>query len=109
LAEAHVLALEYLVNGGESTAFNLGTGHGYSIREVIRSIEELTGRNVPFSIAPRRPGDPPVLIADAVRTNRVLNWSAQRDLRNMVTTAWKWLHNKDQIIRPEKFPFAAAR
>jgi UDP-glucose-4-epimerase GalE len=108
LAEGHVLALEYLVNGGESAAFNLGTGQGYSIREVMRSIEEVTGRKVPFTIAPRRPGDPPVLIADVSRTQRVLNWRAQRDLRDMVTTAWKWLHNKEHIIREAELPLAAA-
>ncbi len=108
LAEAHVLALKYLIDDGESTALNLGTGHGYSIREVMRSIKDVTGRDVPFTIAPRRPGDPPVLIADASRTNKLLNWKPQRDLRNMVATAWNWLQNRQDIIENEKNPLAAA-
>jgi UDP-glucose-4-epimerase GalE len=106
LAEAHVLALEYLVNDGQSTAFNLGTGHGYSIREVIRSVEDVTRRKVPVTIAPRRPGDPPVLIADVRRTHETLHWKAQRNLHNMVSTAWKWLHNRQQICSTEKIPLA---
>jgi UDP-glucose-4-epimerase GalE len=97
LAEAHVLALRYLVNGGESTALNLGTGRGHSIRQVLSSIREVTGHDVPCEISPRRAGDPPVLIADPTRSERVLQWKARRDLRAMTSTAWHWIkknHNR---------------
>lgn len=108
LAEGHVKALDYLQRGGESTALNLGTGHGYSVREVINSIEEVTGRKVPVRVAPRRPGDPPVLVADPSRTHKVLDWRAQRDLGNIVRTAWKWCANKDRVVVAARRPVAIA-
>lgn len=108
LAEGHVKALDYLQRGGESTALNLGTGHGYSVREVINSIEEVTGRKVPVRVAPRRPGDPPVLVADPSRTHKVLDWRAQRDLGNIVRTAWKWCANKDRVVAAARRPVAVA-
>jgi UDP-arabinose 4-epimerase len=64
LADAHVLALEYLLDGGSSVALNLGTGNGYSVRDVIETAQEITGRKVPYRIEPSRPGDPAILIAD---------------------------------------------
>jgi len=94
LAEAHVLALEYLFGGGESSAFNLGTGTGSSVRQVLTTIREVTGFDVPTSIAPRRPGDPAVLIADPSRTHDVLKWKAQRGLREIVATAWNWMNSE---------------
>lgn len=108
LAEGHVKALDYLVGGGASTALNLGTGRGYSVREVLNTIEEVTGRNVPVRVAPRRPGDPPALIADPSRTCEVLSWSAQRDLHDIVRTAWKWCANKDRVVAAGPRPFAVA-
>ncbi len=89
LAEAHVLGLDYLDNGN-STALNLGTGHGYSVREVISTIEKVVGRKVPNRLAPRRPGDPPSLVADPSRAERLMNWKANRSLEDIVSTAWKW-------------------
>lgn len=91
LAKAHVLAFEYLLNGGETTAFNLGTGKGNSVREVLTTVEQVTGRKVPAQISPRRPGDPPVLVADPTRVGRVLQWRAAHDLTDIVGSAWKWM------------------
>ncbi len=91
LAEAHVRALEYLMQGGRSTAFNLGTGRGQSVRDVIRAVERASGRPVPTREAPRRPGDPPVLVADASKAVSVLGWEARySDLDTIVRTAFDW-------------------
>jgi UDP-glucose 4-epimerase len=90
LAEAHVLGLEYLQRGGTSTALNLGTGRGHSVREVISTIEQVTGREVPKRTSPRRPGDPAQLVADPTRAGKVLGWKAARDLQQIVSTAWAW-------------------
>ncbi len=89
LADAHVLALAALLDGAESAAFNLGTGRGHSVREVIDAVERVTGRKVPFKIGPRRPGDPAVLVADATLAQSALGWSpAMAGLDGMVRTAW---------------------
>jgi UDP-glucose-4-epimerase GalE len=88
LADAHVAALSYLREGGPSTALNLGTGRGASVREVIRTVEAVTGRPVPAADAPRRAGDPAVLVADPGRARAVLGWSARfTDLRDHVAHA----------------------
>jgi UDP-glucose-4-epimerase GalE len=89
LAEAHVLGLEYLERGA-STAMNLGTGQGNSVREVISMIERVTGREVAKRLAPRRPGDPAELVADPSRAETLLPWKARRSLEQIVTTAWAW-------------------
>src|SRR5437867_3101425 len=89
LAEAHVLGLEYL-KGGKSVAVNLGTGRGHSVREVLSTIKSVTGREVPRRMAPARPGDPPELVADPKRAEKLLNWKAKRSLEEIVATAWKW-------------------
>jgi UDP-glucose-4-epimerase GalE len=92
LAEAHVLALKKLEESAESFAVNLGTGTGSSVLEVIRTVEEVTGREVQLAMAPRRPGDPPTLVADPRRAQHLLQWKATRSLRDMVTSAWTWMH-----------------
>jgi len=92
LADAHRLGLEVLLAGGASGAFNLGTGAGHSIREVLAAVERITGRRVPVEPAPRRPGDPPVLVADASRFRAAYGWApARSDLDTIVRTAWGWL------------------
>jgi UDP-glucose-4-epimerase GalE len=96
LAEAHVSALQYLAEGKESVALNLGTGHGYSVREVLSSIEEITGRPVPHRIGMRRPGDPPTLVADPSRAQSLLRWKARYSLSEIVATAWKWMRRSQQ-------------
>ncbi|MGH9343267.1 MAG: NAD-dependent epimerase/dehydratase family protein, partial [Terriglobia bacterium] len=91
LADTHVLGLQYLSKGGESAAFNLGTSKGHSVREVIQMVEKVSGRKVPFSEAPRRAGDPPVLVADGSKAMRALAWKPQYpDLESIVKSAWQW-------------------
>ena len=91
LAEAHVKALEYLIGGGASTAVNLGTGMGYSVKEVIASVERITGKPVPMRYEDRRPGDPPSLVANADRGAQLLDWKPrQSDIDTIVKSAWHW-------------------
>jgi UDP-glucose-4-epimerase GalE len=90
LAAAHVAALRHLLDGGASEALNLGTGSGASVREVIRTVESVTGREVPLLEAPRRAGDPPALVADPSRAGQLLAWRAERGLSAMVEDAWRW-------------------
>ncbi len=91
LAAAHVCALEHLIAGNESTAVNLGTGEGYSVRQVIDTVERVTGRAVPMREAPRRAGDPPALVADPSQANALLGWRPQHsDLDTIVATAYQW-------------------
>jgi len=91
LAAAHVLALHYLENGGETIALNLGTGRGYSVREVLDSVTRVTGIQPPSRLAARRPGDPPMLVADAAAAMRVLRFVPEwTDLDRIVASAWKW-------------------
>jgi UDP-glucose-4-epimerase GalE len=98
LAEAHVRALQYLekeggAKNGEALALNLGTGRGHSVLEVMQAAERATGRPVRRKMAPRRPGDPPRLVADPARANRVLGWTAKRNLADIVSSAWTWMQN----------------
>ena len=91
LAEAHVLALQHLLQGGESLGLNLGTGRGYSVREVIGAVEEVSGKSVPFREVKRRAGDPPVLVAGSVQAMRKLGWKLRfADLPSIVKTAVQW-------------------
>jgi UDP-glucose-4-epimerase GalE len=90
LAAAHLLALERLQDG-KGLLYNLGMGRGYSVREVIRTAEEVTGQRVPAKEAPRRAGDPPSLVASAAKIERELAWRPNyTDLRAIVETAWRW-------------------
>jgi UDP-glucose-4-epimerase GalE len=91
LAEAHVLALEYLMSGGSPVALNLGTGEGSSIKQILAAVQLATGSRVPWHAAPRRPGDPPALVADPSGAQRILHWKAARNLDDIVATAWKWM------------------
>jgi UDP-glucose-4-epimerase GalE len=98
LADAHVKALEYLVSGGKNVAMNLGTGTGNSVRNVIDAVERVTGRVVPCKVGPRRPGDPPELVADVALARELLGWHAKRDLSNMIETAWKWCSSNRMVL-----------
>jgi len=90
LADAHLLALEALAPG-KHLRCNLGTGRGYSVREVVRAAEEVTGRKVPVKEGPRRPGDPPVLVAASDKVQRELGWTPRyTDIKGIIETAWKW-------------------
>jgi UDP-glucose 4-epimerase len=91
LARAHLDALEYLRGGAASTTLNVGYGHGYSVRQVLASVERISGRRLTIREEPRRPGDPPALIARAERIRRELNWQPRLDdLDAIVRTAFAW-------------------
>jgi UDP-glucose 4-epimerase len=91
LAQAHLLALDHLAAGGESCQLNLGTGRGYSVREVIDTAQGVTGQPIASEIGPRRAGDTSRLVADASRALQVLGWRPQiPDLERIVATAWAW-------------------
>jgi UDP-glucose 4-epimerase len=91
LIEAHLLALEYLVRGGESAVFNCGYGRGYSVRQVVDAVKRVTGIDFPVREAGRRAGDPPVLVADATRIRSALGWQpGHDDLEEIIRTAWEW-------------------
>ena len=91
LATAHLDALAWLRNGGASTTLNVGYGHGYSVRQVLASVERVTGRALKVREAPRRAGDPPTLVARAERIRAQLNWQPRLDdLDTIVRTAWNW-------------------
>ncbi len=94
LAEAHVKAHQRLLAGNPSFIVNLGTGNGSSVKEVIAAVEEVTGKKVPRKIVPRRPGDPPALVADPARAQELLQWKTKRSLLDSVSTAWKWMQRR---------------
>jgi UDP-glucose-4-epimerase GalE len=95
LAQAHILALEYLIAGGESDQFNVGTGTGHSVMEVIRAVEEVTERKVPYVIGPKREGDPPALVASSDKLQKALGWKpAYTDLRKIVQHAWNFARGR---------------
>jgi len=95
LADAHILAMKYLVEGGESDVFNCGYGYGYSVREVIETAKKITGKNFKVIEDKRREGDPPVLIADSKKLKKKLNWKPKYDdLETIIKTAWNWELNK---------------
>lgn len=93
LGTAHLQAAEYLQNGGNSVALNLGTGTGYSVKEVISAVEEVTGRPVPVLLCSRRAGDPPVLVADCRMAHKILGWTPSRSLKQTVASAWRWMNS----------------
>ncbi len=92
LAEAHVLALERLREGKASSAYNLGTGVGHSVREVIEACKRVTGRDFQVVEGPRRPGDPPALVADPTKARQELGWKPRfTELEEIIATAWNWM------------------
>ena len=94
LARAHVLALEYLVGGGETLAVNLGNSRGHSVREVVETARRVTGRDFRVDVGPRREGDPPVLVGSNEMARRVLGWSPERsEMETIIEDAWRW-HRK---------------
>jgi UDP-glucose-4-epimerase GalE len=91
LAQAHILAVNYLIGGGKSDRFNVGTGSGHTVLETIRTVEEVTGKTVPYTVGPRRNGDPPALVASSDRLRTLLGWSPNYgELRVIVEHAWKF-------------------
>lgn len=94
LAGAHVRALEHLAAGKPSFAVNLGTGTGASVQQVVSAVEGVTGKSVPHKKVPRRPGDPPALVANPAKAQALLQWKATRGLQEIVSTAWNWMQKQ---------------
>lgn len=91
LAHAHLVALQYLFKGGDSCALNLGTGQGYSVLEVVRACEEACGKKILTEDGPRRPGDPPSLVADPSKAREKLNFKPEcSDIKTICADAWRW-------------------
>lgn len=95
LASAHLLAVESLRTGHESTVYNLGNGRGFSVKEVIEAARKVTGHQIPQTIVPRRPGDPAILVASSKKIMEELHWKpSKNDLETIISTAWEW-HKKN--------------
>lgn len=90
LASAHIAAIDYLRKNPGGEAFNLGTTTGSSVLEVINTCREVTGRDIPVEYVERRPGDPPMLVANADKANQLLGWKTEYDLKRTVQSAWQW-------------------
>ncbi len=102
LAQAHLLALEYLRKGNPSAACNLGTGKGYSVKEVIQLSEEVTGIKIPVTYGERRAGDPPLLVAEPSFAKATLGWQASyMDLKDIIRSAWAWHNNASKGKYPK--------
>lgn len=100
LANAHVLGLKYVEESAGVAAFNLGTGRGYSVREIIDAARHVTGRDLRIVEGPRRPGDPPELVADATKARRILGWHPEWiDIGSIIETAWRW-HCRSTVRNP---------
>ncbi len=94
LAQAHILAMEYLMKGGENAIFNLGNGVGFTVSEVVETARRVTGHPIPAKVVPRRAGDPAQLIASSQKAKEVLDWAPRfDDLETIIATAWRWHKN----------------
>ena len=103
LASAHVLAVEYLAAGGSCDVFNLGSGNGYSVKEIIEATRRVTNHPIPVQIGPRRPGDPPVLIASSEKIQRILGWKPQHAaIETIIGDAWAWHQKHPSGYKMEK-------
>jgi UDP-glucose 4-epimerase len=103
LAQAHVLGLEYLLDGGQTNTFNLGNGQGFSVREIVNTAKLVTQQEIPYIEAERRIGDPPVLVGSAEKAKRILNWHPQYpELEKIILHAWQW-HKKRHNRMPEQY------
>lgn len=95
LIDAHLLALDYLDRGGKSDIFNLGSSQGFSVKELIDVAREVTGKEIPAKVGPRRAGDPAVLIASSAKAKEVLGWNPSRtDMKDIIGDAWRWHQNR---------------
>lgn len=96
LAAAHLLALQWLLDGGKSETFNLGTGQGYSVKEVTETARSVTGRPIRTLASPPRAGDPPVLVASHDKARKILGWTPRHgELEEIISSAWKWHQGHD--------------
>ena len=94
LADAHLKALQYLIDGGSSTIINLGTGFGNSVLEIIEKAKKITGKEIAFEIVGRREGDPAILVADNKKAKEILNWNPKFGIDEIIKTAWNWHQNQ---------------
>lgn len=99
LAQAHILGLEYLLSEKKSENFNLGSGEGYSVREIIKNVKNITGKEFKVIETDRRPGDPPILIANSKKAQKILGWETKFSLQEIIKTAWEWHKVKDKKIQ----------
>ena len=98
LAQAHILGLKYLLNGGKTEVFNLGNAQGFSIQEVIEAARVVTDRPIPAVLADRRPGDPPILVGSGEKAKQVLGWNPQyADLETILKHAWQWHQKRHEV------------
>lgn len=103
LIDAHILALQYLKDGGQSEIFNLGSNQGFSVKEIIETAREVTGHPIPAKIAERRPGDPSTLIAASEKAKKVLGWKPSRtDIQQIIKDAWNWHQNNPSGYKKEE-------
>lgn len=103
LSRAHLLSLKYLLKGGKSDSFNLGNGRGFSVKEVVRAVEAVTGKKIKVVFVRRRPGDPPALVADPAKAGKILGWRPMSsDLKTIVETAWNWRKKVNFQVRGNK-------
>jgi UDP-glucose 4-epimerase len=110
LAAAHVVALDALAQGATSTAYNVGAGRAYSVRQVLETVEAVTGRPVPARVSSRRPGDPVAVWADTARIHAELGWKAARSsLEEIVSSAWRWHRTHPDGFAPSQIREAAPR
>jgi UDP-glucose 4-epimerase len=97
LAHAHLLGVEYLLEGGKSEAFNLGNGNGFSVRQVIETARTVTDRDIKVVECDRRPGDPPILVGSSDKAKKILGWCPQYpDLSKIISDAWQWHQQRHQ-------------
>jgi len=102
LADAHIQALQHLQKGGASGPINLGNGQGHSVRQIVEAARQVTGREIPVRMTPRRPGDSPRLVGDSAKARAVLGWSPRyADIRDIIATAWAW-HQKETHLSPPR-------
>ena len=97
IAQAHILALEYLLNDGATDVFNLGNGSGFSVKEVIETARKITGKEIKAELSDRRPGDPPALVGSGAKAQQILGWQPKySDLDNIISHAWQWHQKRHQ-------------
>ena len=102
LAQAHLLALDYLNNGGSTNFLNLGTNDGNTVKEVFKTCENITEKEIPISFMPKRAGDPACLVANNTKAKEVLNWTPQNTLEQSIKTAYKWEKTLQSIINSKE-------
>ena len=97
IAQAHILALKYLLQDGQTDVFNLGNGSGFSVKEVIEAARQITNREIKAEISDRRPGDPPALVGSGEKARKILGWQpAYSDLNDIIAHAWQWHQKRHQ-------------